>query len=144
MADRVVEINGDDAVSEVMDGEAIIINMATGCYYSLDGAGGLIWELLQKGPASASALARVLQSTFAGGPATLQDEIQSILDEMKAEGLVVDSEKPAAMHEAGSVKPRPYAPAVLNKYTDLEALLLLDPIHDVSPRGWPNKAAPGK
>ena len=33
-----------DIASKVMDGEAIIINLANGVYYSLDKAGGLAWE----------------------------------------------------------------------------------------------------
>jgi hypothetical protein len=28
----------------------------------------------------------------------------------------------------------------LHKYTDMEELLLLDPIHDVDETGWPNKS----
>ena len=32
---------------------------------------------------------------------------------------------------------QPYSPPVLNSYTDMEELLLLDPIHDVDQAGWP-------
>ena len=30
-------------------------------------------------------------------------------------------------------------PPVLNKYTDMQDLLLIDPIHDVEAHGWPAK-----
>jgi hypothetical protein len=32
---------------------------------------------------------------------------------------------------------RDYKIPVLNKYTDMQELLLLDPIHDVNAQGWP-------
>ncbi len=31
----------------------------------------------------------------------------------------------------------PYAPPALETYTDMQELLLLDPIHDVDETGWP-------
>jgi hypothetical protein len=33
----------------------------------------------------------------------------------------------------------PFAQPVLNKFTDVEDLLMLDPIHDVDAAGWPQK-----
>jgi hypothetical protein len=33
---------------------------------------------------------------------------------------------------------------VLNKYTDMQDLLLLDPIHEVDERGWPNSVEAGR
>ncbi len=138
MPDDVVEINQTNAVFEVMNGEAIVINMATGSYYSLDGTAGALWELLAKGPGSSTTLARALHQAYTGDPATIKAEIAKFLDEMKTEGLVLDSKEAASTADVDSDKPRPYVTPVLNKYTDLEALLLLDPIHDVSPKGWPN------
>ena len=40
-----LEINAPDVVHEVIDGEAIMINMTTGSYYSLDGVGAAVWEI---------------------------------------------------------------------------------------------------
>jgi hypothetical protein len=31
----------------------------------------------------------------------------------------------------------PFPAPVLNKFTDMQMLLLIDPIHDVSQKGWP-------
>ena len=36
------------------------------------------------------------------------------------------------------VEPQPFSMPILHKYTDLEALLLIDPVHDVTTQGWPN------
>ncbi len=87
MSDQVVEVNRTDAVFEVIEGEAIIINMSTGSYYSLDGSAGVIWEFLAKGPASAHSLARGLQSVYAGDAVRMESEIAALLTEMTQEGL---------------------------------------------------------
>ncbi len=37
----------DQIAAKVMDGEAVIIDLASGVYYSMDGVGGLIWSLIE-------------------------------------------------------------------------------------------------
>ncbi len=44
-----LEINSDEVAAQVIDGEAIIINLSNGMYYSLDGVGGEIWSLIVEG-----------------------------------------------------------------------------------------------
>lgn len=34
----------------------------------------------------------------------------------------------------------PYARLALTKYTDMQELLLLDPVHEVDDEGWPSRA----
>jgi hypothetical protein len=36
--------------------------------------------------------------------------------------------------------PARFVEPALNKYTDMQELLLLDPVHEVSEAGWPSKA----
>jgi hypothetical protein len=40
-------INSPQVINETIDGEAIMINLATGSYYSLDRVGGDVWALLE-------------------------------------------------------------------------------------------------
>ena len=114
-----------------------MINMTTGSYYSLDGVGGLVWEMLQQGPSTAADLTTALQPTVTGDAATLRREVLRLLEELQNEGLLRPAAS-AAAHEQLRRDPLPFKPPVLNKYTDLEALLLIDPIHDVTTQGWPH------
>ena len=41
--------NGEEVAAKVMDGEAILINLSNGMYYSMDKVGGFIWELIEGG-----------------------------------------------------------------------------------------------
>lgn len=114
-------IVGDHVVGEVFDGEAIIINTVTGAYYSLPGEAAAVWTALANGATTAHAI-----HAAAGTAAEL---VQEVLAELVAEGLVVTE---GAMPEP-SLDRQPH----LAKYSDMEELLLLDPIHDVAPTGWP-------
>src|SRR6185295_2598096 len=44
----IIAANEKQVAAKVMDGEAILINLGTGIYYSLDGTGGFIWSLVEK------------------------------------------------------------------------------------------------
>jgi hypothetical protein len=137
MSSKIYRISAD-AVHEVIEEEAIIINMATGSYYNLDGSGGLIWELLQKGACSASTLAKAIESACTTDVSKIEEGINILLNELLAEGLLVPAEETVKLENLVRDTPLPFEAPVLNKYTDLEALLLIDPIHDVTSEGWPH------
>ena len=141
MSEGIFEINEPDVVHEVIEGEAILINMTTGSYYSLDGVGGLVWELLQQGPTSASDVAAALRPAVTGDAVMLESEIAKFLQELHAEGLVRPAASSVALKPLQR-EPQPFKQPVFSKYTDLEALLLIDPIHDVTTQGWPNVKSP--
>ncbi len=138
MCAEVFAINRANVVDEVIEGEAIIINMETGRYYSLEGSGGLIWELLQNGPCSVPALVEVLQPAYQASSAQIETAVQTLLIEMKDEGLLIPAEEEVKLTPVSTKDRMPFPAPVLSKYTDLEALLLIDPIHDVSSDGWPH------
>src|SRR5262245_26886534 len=48
---RRVRPNEEEVVAKLMDGEAIIINLVTGVYYSMEGAGASIWAMIEAGDA---------------------------------------------------------------------------------------------
>lgn len=126
------EVNRPDVVDESVDGEVLIVHLGTGTYYSSRGAGDGAWQMLASGRTAAES-AGPLGLTEAG--------VQAFLDELIAEGLLRprDSDLDAAP-ELSAVP----GPLVLEKYTDMQELLLLDPIHDVDDEaGWPNARAGG-
>ena len=41
--------NKDEVAAQVLDGEAVMINLSNGFYYSMDNVGAFIWELISSG-----------------------------------------------------------------------------------------------
>jgi hypothetical protein len=135
-------INTPTVTHETIDGEAVIINLDSGNYYSLVEAGSFIWALVEKG-ASANEVQDLLQQTYQGDAADIDRGVQQLLAQLQQENLIVPVDGSAAVDltevmpsSNGHGKPSFNAP-LLNKFSDMQELLLLDPIHDVDEAGWP-------
>ncbi len=138
-------INAPRVVHQIIDGEAIIIDFDSGAYYSTDNTGALIWEQVDSG-VPFDEIVRLLEQRYNGDRPEIESAVIHFLAELQHELLI----SPAAPDEfprntnlsfervAQSTAARPpFEAPVLHKYTDMEDLLLLDPIHDVDEQGWP-------
>ena len=129
--------NGPAVVSETIDGEVIVIHLERGSYFSLRDSAAELWELVEQGCAP-EAIVAALSSRYLGAPADeVAHEATRFLEELQEEGLVVDADGTAvATPDLGSAS-ADFAPPRLEKYTDLQDLIMMDPIHEVEPKGWP-------
>jgi len=126
---------GSKVSHECVDGEVIVINMDNGTYYSIRDSGADVWQLIDAGWNRDEVLALVAVEYCDAASAA----ISLFLDELVSEGLVIDA---AASKQARSVElPASFLTPRLEKFTDLQDLLLLDPIHEVGVAGWPHKPA---
>jgi hypothetical protein len=136
-----LRVNAPQVIHETIDHEVVIINLGTGTYYSLEGTGEQIWALLDKGAAIES-VAEVLLSRYDADPSELATSIETFVDELRSESLVVPDERPAAPDEAGPGANRPkvpFEPPRLERFTEMQHLIALDPIHEVDEgQGWPH------
>jgi hypothetical protein len=128
---------------ETIEGEVILIHLDTGTYYSLRGTGAEVWQALQLGAAQAEIVA-----TFAVAYDATPDEIGSsvarLTGQLETEGLIEQREGaastsvPRQLSTAGGS----FIPPVLEKHTDMQDLIVLDPVHEVGAQGWPQRAEP--
>lgn len=137
------KINVPDVVSETIDGEAVIVSLSRGVYYSLDRVGVEAWDLINRGY-SLARIVTAIQQTFDGDAELIAQTIQGLLAQLQAEQLITaiaSSQADAApASEAAPAPKEPFVPPVLQKYSDMVDLLMLDPIHDVDEtEGWPAK-----
>ena len=119
----------NDVAAKVMDGEAIIINLANGVYYSMDKVGGLIWELVERKYSLEEMITATLaQYDVSRGQA--QGDIEELLDELLRESLVTvsnDGSKSDGKRELAQQAKLPYETPQLHTYRDMGDLLALDP-----------------
>ena len=138
-------INIPKIVHETIDGEAVILNLDNGYYYSLDGIGADIWGYIEKN-ATVKAIIERLQNDYEGDGGEIKNALNKFLSELMQEGLIIvdDVEPPEgpnefkAQIETGQKEKNPgFEVPTLNKYSDMQDLLVLDPIHEVDETGWP-------
>lgn len=126
---------------ERLDGDVIAIHLETGAYYTFDGVAAECWEGLAAGVPT-EVIASTLGAQFGVDANSVLQDVTAFVSDLEKEHLVVDEPEDARpstttifeLHDTGA---RTYAAPVLQRYDDLEDLLLLDPIHEVDDAGWP-------
>ncbi len=134
---RIFAVRSHNVVSETIDGELIILDLAAGTYHATEGAGAALWELAVAGLDEEQILA-ACQSAWP----TVQgkEDARAFLEHLVAVGLLTVSDggsmtgKPHDFLNVGHVA---WAPPVLKSYDDMTDMIQLDPIHDVTESGWP-------
>jgi len=120
---------GEEVAAKVIDGEAIIINLANGIYYSLDKVGGLIWDMVQS-EHSLEEMIMAVTDRYEVSREQVDADVQALVEELLRENLVAVSENggPAAeTRQAAHGEKLPYEAPKLNIYRDMGDLLALDP-----------------
>lgn len=131
-----------------IEGEIVIVNVESGVYYSLRGTGAIILAFLQRG-ASVDEVAGKLEERFEADSIALVSSVQQLVDELLKEGLLVAGRAPelAPVEGLAALAPptvkAPFEKPLLERFTDMKDLLLLDPIHEVGDQGWPIVKDPG-
>lgn len=130
--------NAPRVVHESIDGEVIVIDLATGTYFSLQGGAADVWALIAAGQ-STQDMVTTLAGAYNQDQGSVESQLEPFLAELKSESLVVaavDGEVAQStvpnLNASGTFSVR------LDKHTDMTELILLDPVHDVDSVGWPN------
>jgi hypothetical protein len=121
--------NDREVSAKVIDGEAIIIRLSDGIYYSMDGAGAVVWSLIEDRRSSAD-IATALATAFGVSRDQAEQDVVRLLQELRSERLIVESvgdASPAPSSAVATGERAPYVPPALQIYRDMGQLLALDP-----------------
>ena len=133
--------------ADVVDGEAVIINLDTGSYYTTDGVGCDVWLLMASGITLGQTVDRLAARYDAGGD-DLVAYVDTLVGALLGEGLMTEAGPDHVQHQLTdplppAAAPIPFVPADFVSFDDMRQLLLLDPVHEVDERGWPHAATGG-
>ena len=121
--------NRAEVSAKILDGEAIIINVSNGMYYSMEGTGAFLWSELECGP-TVSDLATSITSRFDVPEEQAVQDVRHLLESLLEEHLIEETTQPDPAGSTagdGAGVPNEYAAPTLNKYNDMADLLALDP-----------------
>jgi hypothetical protein len=76
-----------DHVSSDLDGETIVLNLASGHYFGLEGVGGDVWELLQQ-PITLQEICTEILQRYDVEPSACENDVTALITELISEGLV--------------------------------------------------------
>jgi hypothetical protein len=120
----------EEVIAKVMDGEAVIINLANGRYHSTDKVGGTVFAMIDEGYTLREVVAAVTRR-YDVAAARAEADVLHLAGELLGQELFVTDaqrEPPAApMADPAHDGKLPYTTPQLHAYTDMEDLLALDP-----------------
>lgn len=131
------ELNNPPCIQEVIDNDAVIIDLDTGTYHNMKGFSGTVWTLVIE----RYQLDKIV-AALCTDDATKQlfgVYLNQFIEMLLAKNLVRtcgsdNEERPPAIELPDDIK------LDCTSYTDMQELLALDPIHEVDDTvGWPQK-----
>lgn len=143
LPERLFRVASDEIVHDVIDDQVVVVRLDTGVYYSLGGVGALVWAELARGT-SVEEIRRALCARYPA--AEVDGSLEAFVHHLVAEGLITAApgtpsgappEGPARA-PTGIPLPDGFVAPRLEKYTDMQDLLLIDPVHETDERGWPH------
>jgi len=120
--------NDSEVAAKVMDGEAILINLSSGIYYSLDDVASCMWSSIEGG-ATAEQIAAQVCEQFDTSPDHVLTDMRGFISMLQDEGLIrVADEEPGNRTIATSTAGKAdYAAPSMEKFDDMAEMFALDP-----------------
>lgn len=142
------KINETKVMHETIEGEVILIHMDSGNYYSIDLVGADVWNLISNKMTTDQIIADILLR-YEGKTDVVDENVCTFLSQLEKEDLIVHDEVPMPSSTTTVHTNTPpfqqekpaFTPPTLEVYSDMQDLLLLDPIHEVDETGWPSTGA---
>lgn len=141
----IFKISPSQIAHETIDGEVVIIHLKNGSYYSLQNVGANIWNLLDNG-ANVTEIITQITHQYEGNRNEIENAVNQLISKLQEENLIEvatseDIARKSGIEIAAEVQAEklPFQTPVLEKYNDMQDLLLLDPIHEVDETGWPHR-----
>jgi hypothetical protein len=130
--------NSPPVLHETLDHETILVHLEIGTYYSLNAVGSSVWGAIDGG-ASVDEIVESIAEQSGVEATAIASSMRAFIDELVSEQLVVERN---GGHPFDAVKVEwpeglRFEQPTLSRYTDMQELLLLDPVHDVGVAGWP-------
>jgi Coenzyme PQQ synthesis protein D (PqqD) len=134
-------INEPSVIYQTFDQEVVAVHLNTGSYHTLPGIAGEVFLLLGATGSSAKQIAADLTYRYDAEAAAIEHDLNIFLGQLLEQSMIVTIGAPSSavrVPQPSELKRASYVAPRLESYSDLEGLVLIDPVHDVDAAGWPN------
>lgn len=132
-------IRNQQVINETLDNETIIINLETGVYYSLNPMGTLVWKAINA-KLPFGLICNQLKGKYPDA-VDIEGVVEKYIDFLELEQLIEKTESDEIDLKGFEVElaaeMSSYSLPAIEKYEDMQEMLLADPIHEVEEDGWP-------
>lgn len=131
-------VNTPNIVCEIFDNEVVAVNLDVGIYYSITGWSAKVWQMIQNG-LSIDEMDQTL-SKYCDDSANINESLVKFTQELLDKNLIISSTR-QDMHSSTDLqfeKIDKMPTLFIEEFSDMQDILLLDPVHDVDESGWPS------
>jgi hypothetical protein len=131
-------VNTPNIVCEIFDNEVVAVNLDVGIYYSITGWSAKVWQMIQNG-LSIGEMDQML-TKYCDDSGNVNEILAKFAQELLDKNLIVSSkplDNPTStdlQFEKIDMMPKLF----IEEFSDMQDILLLDPVHDVDDSGWPS------
>lgn len=130
-------VNMPRVAHETLDDETIIIDFEQGTYYSLSDVANWVWFLLEKEQTVEHIVTQII-TYFTGEQEEIDAAVRQFIGQLAHAGLIIRTDTPPSLTiPLPLCNQMPFMSPQVEVHTDIQDLLLLDPIHEVGRQGWP-------
>jgi hypothetical protein len=123
-------LNSPSVIFDSIDSEVLVIDLKVGHYFRLTGESSILWSLILSG----STLTEIFE--YSSIPESQHEEVLKFVEELALLDLIIESE--IIQRSQMNSQSLDGKNLIIEKFTDLEDILGLDPIHEVDASiGWP-------
>ena len=132
-------VNSPNIVCEIFDNEVVAVNLDIGIYYSITGWSAKVWQMIQRG-LSIEKMSHLLAQYCNEDLAIINENLIRFTQDLLARNLIIsgDSTNEPPSTEILFEKLDKMPDLFLEEFSDMQDILLLDPVHDVDDSGWPS------
>jgi hypothetical protein len=124
---RTLKPNLSAVAAKVIDGEAIIMNLTNGAYYSMAGVGGFVWDAIEREQSDAAILEGIMARYAVAAPRARAD-LDGLIAALLADDLIlINGDSTSTEGTPPATGAEAYETPELNKHTEMADLLALDP-----------------
>ena len=132
---RSFKLNEASIAQEDVDGEVIAIDFRSGVYFSFRDTAADLWRLALEGR-TLDALCEASE-ICTGNKKETRCEVEEFFSQLVSLELLIETDK----SNLAAASLSSYSKPVVEKFEDMSEFIKLDPIHEVSSKGWPHVAA---
>ena len=131
-------INVPNIASEVFGDEVVIVNLYSGIYYSLTGTAAQVWiRAIQN--YSVNEILADFSLIYEDITAENEQQVSELIADLLDKTLIAEALNKTAIKVAfdSTLPKKPFTKPQIEVFSDMQEILLLDPVHDVDKNGWP-------
>ena len=125
-------------ISDVFDEEVVLVNLETGIYYSLRASASQIWVRILNNH-SVDEIISDLTSLYELDNNDLVSQVHKFIQQLIDNQLIKSSEitEKIVINLINQDQKKVFTTPIFEMFSDMQEILLLDPVHDVDKAGWP-------